>query len=229
MKHLFASFLLCFCLSTQSTAGNPYDNNDWRSLPFIQMMAAMMKAMNNVLGVGDGNSFNGFNSLPYSPAFAPGMGGIPGFSPLSSLPMSPAGFNALPLSSANTLNPFQNSFQTGQNSSQFDNTSGSQSVNNFWNPDSTYSAPVQQTENNSINGIWQALSGDVIAIYRNNRFLWSDGGARNLAGHLAIKGNVLIAYIPAKKVTLYFQFYKEAGQFIVRDQNSRIYTFKKIH
>ena len=228
MKHLFASFLLCFCLSTQSIAASHYDN-DWRSLPFIQMMAAMMKAMNNVLGVGDGNSFNGFNTLPYSPAFVPGMGGMPGFSPLSSLPMSPAGFNALPLSSANTLNPFQNSFQAGQNNSKFDNISGSQSVNNFWDPDSTYSVPVQQAGNNSINGIWQALSGDVIAIYRNNRFLWSDGGARNLAGHLAIKGNVLVAYIPAKKVTLYFQFYQEAGQFIVRDKNSRIYTFKKIH
>lgn len=192
-------------------------------MPFIEMMVAMMKAMNNM--VDGNNSFNRFNSLPYSPAFMPGMGGIPGYSGFNNLPMSPAGFNALPL---NNLNSFQNGFKTGQNSTQL-NTSASQSGNNFWDPDSTHFNSVEMLENDSLNGIWQSSSGDVIAIYNNNRFLWSDGGARNLAGQLAIKGNKMIAYIPAKKVTLYFQFYKEPGQFIVRDPNSRIYTFKRIH
>lgn len=225
MKHLFASLLLCFCLSSQSIASN--HNNDWRSMPFIEMMVAMMKAMNNVMG--GGNSFNGFNSLPYSPAFVPGMGGIPGLNGLNNLPMSPAGFNALPLSTmSSAINPFQDGFKTGSNLSTFESPGG-QASNNFWDPDTTYFNSVKTVNRNSMNGIWQAPSGDVIAIYNNNRFLWSDGGARNLAGHLAIKGNKMIAYIPAKKVTLYFQFYKEPGQFIVRDPNFRIYTFKRIH
>ncbi|WP_198263206.1 hypothetical protein [sulfur-oxidizing endosymbiont of Gigantopelta aegis] len=59
--------------------------------------------------------------------------------------------------------------------------------------------------------------------------LWSDGGAKNLAGQLAIEGNKMIAYIPAKKITLYFQFYREPGQFVVRDRKSRTYNFKRIH
>lgn len=192
-------------------------------MPFIAMMVAMLKSMNNIMG--GGSSFNGFNSLPYSPAFVPGMG-VPGLSGFNNLPMSPSGFNSLPLSSA--INPFQNGFRTGQSASQSD-TSTNQSSNNFWDPDATHFDSIKRIENNSLNGIWQTLSGDVIAIYNNNRFLWSDGGARNLAGQLAIKGNRMIAYIPAKKVTLYFQFYKEPGQFIVRDTNSRIYTFKRIH
>lgn len=226
LKHLFASLLLCFCLSTTTLAANSY-NSDWRSLPFIEMMAAMMKAMNNVLGIGD--DYNGFNSLPYSPAFMPGMGGLPYFNNFNQLPMSPSGFNSLPMNQA--MSSFQDGFKTGQNSSQFD-SSGKQTVNNFWDPDATHFDATETTparQNNNINGIWQAISGDVIAIYNNNRFLWSDGGARNLAGYLAIKGNNMIAYIPAKKVTLLFQFYKEPGQFIVRDQNARVYTFKRIH
>ncbi|MCU7799505.1 MAG: hypothetical protein KZQ70_05000 [gamma proteobacterium symbiont of Lucinoma myriamae] len=224
MKHLFASLLLSFCLSSQTIASN---HNDWRSMPFIEMMVAMMKAMNNMMG--GSNSLYGFNALPYSPAFVPGMGGIPGVNGLNNLPMSPAGYNALPLSyMTSTINPFQNGFKTGSNHPGF-KQSGAQASNNFWDPDTTHFTSVQTVNNDSMNGIWQASSGDVIAIYNNNRFLWSDGGTRNLAGQLAIKGNRMIAYIPAKKVTLYFQFYKEPGQFIVRDLNSRIYTFKRIH
>lgn len=224
MKHLAARILLCFCLSSQAIAASHY-NNDWRSLPFIQMMAAMMKAMNNM--VSGGNSYNGFNSLPYSPAFVPPMGGLSGLNNFNNLPMSPGGFNALPLSSS-AINPFQNGFKTGRNASQY-NTTSSQSTNNFWDPDSRHFNSVEIIEKDSLNGIWQTRSGDVIAIYNDNRFLWSDGRARNLAGHLIIKGNKMIAYIPAKKITLFFQFYKEPGQFVVQDTNSRIYTFKRIH
>ncbi|MDX2506464.1 MAG: hypothetical protein QNL62_18575 [Gammaproteobacteria bacterium] len=220
MKHLIASLLLCFCLITQSTAANRY-SNDIRSLPFIEMMVTMMKIMNRMMGID--NNYSALNTLPYSPAFVPGMG--MGMGGLSNLPMSPAGLGPLPFN-ANPTNLWQDSFQAGRNASNTDN--------NFWAPDdgtNLNSAPVsnRSVNNNSLNGIWQDLSGDVIAIYNNNRFLWSDGNARNLAGQLVIKGNRMIAYIPAKKMTLKFHVYMESGQFIVRDQTSRIYTFKRIH
>jgi hypothetical protein len=83
------------------------------------------------------------------------------------------------------------------------------------------------TEN--INGIWEALSGDVIAIYKNNKFIWSDGNSRNLAGQLIIKNNMLYAYIPAKNITLQFQFRQEAEKFIVRDKQARTYIFTRLH
>ncbi len=197
-------------------------------MPFIEMMVTMMKVMNQVLG--GSNSFSGMNALPYSPAFMPGMtNGMNSLGVFNNFPMSPGGSNSLPL--RNTVNPLLDSFQTGQNSRTF----SSNSPSNFWDPNQRSNSSVSTTnsvamiDNNSMNGIWQAISGDVIAIYNNNRFIWSDGGAKNLAGHLAIKGNNMIAYIPSKKITLYFQFYMEPGQFVVRDQNARIYTFKRIH
>ena len=193
-------------------------------MPFIEMMVTMMKVMNQVLG--GNNSFSGINALPYSPAFMPGMvNGINGLGAFNNLPMSPGGMNSLPLNSL--ANPLPDSFQTGQNASPFGTNS------NFWDPDAhnqnRNASSKAMINNSSLNGIWQASTGDVIAIYNNNRFLWSDGGARNIAGRLAIKGNNLIAYVPAKNTSLYFQFYMQPGQFIVRDQNARTYTFKRIH
>lgn len=234
LKHLLVSLLLCFCLITASVAAR-YSNDSWRSMPFVEMMAAMMKAMNNVLG--GSNSFSGMNYFPYSPAFAPGMAsGINSLGAFNNLPMSPAGMNSLPFTSLpaySAVNPVLDSFQTGQNTPPFgSNISASRpghTSSNFWNPDSQNVDSVAMMGHNTLNGIWQALSGDVIAIYNDNRFLWSDGKARNLAGHLVIKGNNMIAYIPAKKITLYFQFYREPGQFVVRDQSARVYTFKRIY
>lgn len=216
MKHLFVSLLLCFCLTTSSAAAQHYKNNDWRSMPFIEMMAAMMRVMNDILA--GGNSFSGMNALPYSPAFFPMANGMSGLNPYSQLgtfnklPMSPAGFNT-----------FQN------NGFSPNNTAPSSGSGNFWDLDAQNEDSAITTDKSDLNGIWQSLSGDVIAIYNNNRFLWSDGMAKNLAGQLVIKGNNMIAYVPAKKITLYFQFYMEPGQFVVRDRNSRIYTFKRIH
>jgi len=189
-------------------------------MPFIQIMAAMMKAMNNIVGGND--SFSNFNSLPYSPAFFPIAGAVPGLNSFSNLPMSPAGFNQFPMN--NYSGALGDTFKTGEN----------QKNANFWdiNNNNSFQLPTPTAQvriNDGINGIWQSLSGDVMAIYKNNRFLWSDGKARNLAGYLMIKDNKMIAYIPAKKATLYFQFYKEAGQFIVRDTRARIYTFKRLY
>ena len=219
MKTALAGLLLCFSLITQANAAN-YNNSDWRSMPFIQIMAAMMKAMNNIVGGND--SFSNFNSLPYSPAFFPIAGAVPGLNSFSNLPMSPAGFNQFPMN--NYSGALGDTFKTGEN----------QKNANFWdiNNNNSFQLPTPTAQvriNDGINGIWQSLSGDVMAIYKNNRFLWSDGKARNLAGYLMIKDNKMIAYIPAKKATLYFQFYKEAGQFIVRDTRARIYTFKRLY
>lgn len=222
---LITSFLLCSCLITQSVVAAPY--NDMRAMPFVEMMVTMMKIMNAMMG--GSNNFSGLNHLPYSPAFIPGMGMGNGLGGFNNLPRSPAGFNALPLN--NTANLLQDGFPAGQNANTFNNP-GSMLGHNFWRPDKygqTYAQTSVLGNNTSLNGIWQALSGDVIAIYHNNRFIWTDGNARNLAGHLVIKGNTMAAYIPANNITLKFQFYREPGQFVVRDQTSRIYTFKRIH
>ncbi len=186
------------------------------------MMATMMKVMNQMLG---SNNFAGMNSMPYSPTMMPGMGyglsnGMNGLYPLTAFPMSPGGLNTRSLKNAG---------------SRFNPATTSNSGSNFWDPDakpadaSTMMVDNYTFNENSMNGIWQSQSGDVIAIYNDNRFLWSDGGAKNLAGQLAIEGNKMIAYIPAKKITLYFQFYREPGQFVVRDRKSRTYNFKRIH
>jgi len=208
LKQFLAILLLCFSLLAQSLAGNHY-NNDWRGMPFIEMMATMMRAMNQVLG--GNNSFANPGALPYSPALSPSMGLMPGLTNMNSLPMSPAGFNALPLNRHKMFStpPANNA--------------------NFWDLTPATINSSRIVDNDSLNGIWQTLSGDVIAIYNNNHFIWSNGAQRNLAGQLVIRNNKLIAYVPSRKMTLYFQFYREPGQFIVRDKNARIYTFKRIY
>lgn len=225
LKKLVASLLLCICLITQATASNRYyDNSDWRDLPFVEMMAAMMRAMNNMLGINDDHYFPGMYSFPYSPAFFPGTGLNNPMTGFTNFPMSSTGFGNLP--GSNYINKVPENFQTGQNARN-------NMTNNFWDPNSKTlkSSSVNKTSarNNSLNGIWQALSGDVIAIYKDNYFIWSDGSSRNLSGRLLIKGNILYAYIPASKTTLQFEFYFEPGQFIVRDKSTRIYTFKRLH
>jgi hypothetical protein len=205
--------LLCLSLITQpSIANNQF--SDMRSMPFIEMMVTMIKIMNRIMG---GSQY--FPSMmPYSPAFMPGVGMDNG---LSNMPLGSSDMNGLPIN-MNTMNsPWQNNnFQTGQNSNSLYS-------NNLWGPENRQS--TVSFNNNTLNGIWQASTGEVFAIYKNNHFLWSDGNARNLAGRLAIKGNKMIAYIPANKTRLYFQFYKEANRFIVRDQSSQIYAFRRIH
>jgi hypothetical protein len=215
-------------ISTAVAANN--HNNNWRSMPFIEMMVSMLHAMNQVMG--GGNSFSNFSNLPYSPAFSsvlfPAMGtAFPNYSRFSNLAMSPIGTNAMPLSNA-LIDPRKNRFENGANTDSFATQEG-----NFWDPEEKSFISDKKVKRNyagnTLNGIWQTLSGDVIAIYNDNHFLWSDGMARNIAGQLMIRGNTMIAYVPAKKITMKFQFYREKNQFIVRDQKLRVYTFKRIH
>lgn len=204
-------------------------------MPFIEMMVAMMSAMNRMMGIDNKHYYPGLGVLPYSPAMMPALGsGLGGF---NNLPMSPANFpmnNMMSNNSSNKygnvpLNSFQDNFPIGQNASNIGSP-----MADFWNPnDSSIKTTLNKSSTagtiNSMNGIWQALSGEVIAIYNNNHFIWSDGKKRNLTGRLLIRGNTMIAYFSSTQKKLYFQFYKEPGQFIVRDQNSRIYTFKRLH
>lgn len=195
-------------------------------MPFIEMMVTMMRIMNQIMG--GSQNFSHLNSWPYSAAFMPGMGGMPGglggMNGFNTLPL-----NALPLANSMGSSPWQDSFQTGQNAGYINENP----ADNFWGTDdpATQSRPdnYQLVNITSLNGIWQALSGEVLAIYNNNRFMWSNGNYRSISGQLVIKGNAMIAYIPASKTTMRFQFYKTSGQFIVRDQSSRTYTFKRIH
>ena len=230
MKRLVASLLLCTSLISQTHAGNRYyDNSDWRDLPCVEMMATMMRIMNDIMGLDNDNYFPGYYNLPYSPAYFP-PAGLNSFYGYGNLPMSPDAISPGAMqtpSFPDVPNRLPDSFQTGQNAT--DETKGS-----FWDPNSKPQKHNPLTRKTSVsvaslNGIWEALSGDVIAIYKNDHFIWSDGKSRNLAGRLAIKGKILYAYIPARNVTLQFQFYLEPGQFIVQDKSSRVYTFKRLH
>lgn len=206
MKRFIVIIMLCLTVVNPVHAGKSYNNNYFRALPFIQMMIAMMNFMDTFM---NGNKYyspgmNSFGTFPYSPI--PGSG----FGNFSANPMSPL------LSGQSMFNP----------QSMFNKTSTDSHDNSVEANDDSKPA---LNANTSMNGIWQALSGDIIAIYHSNHFIWSDGNSRNLAGRLIIRGNLLSAYIPARKVTLQFQFYREQGQFVVRDKNGKIYTFKRIH
>jgi hypothetical protein len=192
-------------------SGTPYNNNNLRGLPFIQMMIAMMDFMGMNKQYYPG--MNSWGKFPYSP--------MPGSS-FGNFPMSSLANGQTMLNKSNFMSE---AFKP--ESSSINNSSTDSNAKNNWvtgNDDK-----VSLTSNKNLNGIWQALSGDVIAIYHNNRFIWSDGNSRNLAGRLIIRGKLFFAYIPAKNTTLQFEFYQEPGQFVVRDKSGRIYTFKRIY
>ena len=227
MKHLISSLLLCFVLISQSLAGSYYKNNDWRDLPFVEMMAAMIRAMNDILGGGT-NYYSSLYGMPYSPGFMPGIGNN-----LYAMNHFPMAAN-LPVN--NITHSFSDNFPTGQNNSSSNDNTPYNSKSSFWdlNSKNTASATAQtghfpQQNSHNMNGIWQSQTGNVMAIYNNNRFIWSDGNRRNIAGRLLVRNNILYAYIPASKTTLQFQFYREANRFFVKDSNARVYIFKRIH
>jgi len=182
-------------------------------MPFIQMMIAMMNFMDTFM---NGNKYyhpgmNYWGTMPYS--------SFPGssFTNFANYPMSPLMNGQFPLNKTNFW----------PNGSKPESSLINDKDNNHQEDGSDNK--LAQTNDNNLNGIWQALSGDVIAIYNNNRFIWSDGNSRNLAGRLIIRGKMFFAYIPAKKITLQFEYYREPGQFVVRDKNGQIYTFKRIY
>jgi len=215
---------LCICLISPLSAANNFNNNNWQSTPFVQMMLSMMKAMNKVLG--SNYSYSELNHLPYSPGTIYGVNGVDAF---NHLPMSPIGVNSAPIYS--DVNSWSSAFS---NEPAFDRVEepsswGDASGDNFWAPAIYKTKNTKNIKTGSLNGIWQTLKGEVFVIYNNKNFIWSDGGARHIAGQISITGNNLLTYVPAKKKTLYFKFYREPGQFVVQDSNAKIYTFKRVH
>ncbi len=178
----------------------------------IKMMSVMMELMSHMMLGGASN-----NSLPFSPASAMSMSSLP----LSGMPMSGTSMAGLPMSPVTQLGSLYGNNQINKNPWLNIPTSNLLQQNQL--------SKQVQTQNDSINGIWQALSGDIIAIYFNSNFIWTDGKKRHLAGSLVVKGNQLSAFIPANNKVLNFQFYRQNNKFAVKDSSGQIHIFSRIH
>ncbi|MFK5894708.1 MAG: hypothetical protein QM504_15925 [Pseudomonadota bacterium] len=194
-----------------STSANSFYNSD--NMPMIKMMSLMMEMMGRMM-MGGGS--NNFSSFPLSPSMgAPAMGGFP-MSPIN--PMSSLyGSNI----ASNAANPWLN---------RSSNTFTQQNPNLVQSSVFAQTSPFNNAKkDDSMNGIWQALSGDVIAIYYNSNFIWTNGKDKHLAGSLIIKGSQLSAYIATKNKVINFQFYRENNKFAVKDGTGQIHIFTRIH
>lgn len=165
----------------------------------IKMMSLMMELMTHMMLGGSSN--NNYPSFPVSPLAMTG------------LPMSP-------------INPMASVYGSNPNINQGTN-------NNPWLNIPANTLPQTQANtsiaNNSMNGIWQALSGDIIAIYYNSKFIWTNEKERHLAGSMVIKDSQLTAYISSTKKVIQFKFYREGNKFAVKDNSGQIHIFTRIH
>ena len=168
------------------------------------MMSLMMEMMGRMM-LGGGSSSTPMTGFPMSP-----------INPMTSLYSNPM--------ASNSTNPWMN-VPTNAFAQQNSLTPGISSQNSAF-PQSAFN---NSQKDNSMNGIWQALSGDVIAIYHNTNFIWTNGKERHLAGSLIIKGSQLSAYIPVKNKVINFQFYRQNNKFAVKDSNGHIHIFTRIH
>lgn len=199
------SLLLIIVISTFSTSAKSFYTAE--SAPMIKMMTLMMEMMTRLmLGGGSSSMGSGFGSLPSSTM------------PYSMLPMSPllsqgamSGMN--PLSNYSQFNPFLQA----QQAKQLENKLLANNSN------------VLKNKSTSMNGIWQALSGDIMAIYHDTNFIWSDGKTRHLVGKLAIKNDKLTVVLSASQKIVTFKFYRENNQFAVKDKSGQMFVFKRIY
>ncbi len=175
------------------------------------MMSLMMEMMGRMMLGGRSNNY--FSSLPVSPPLA--MGGYPMSPayPMTSLYNNPGNNNPDPW-----LNNYANQF-TRQYLNDPYSTSG-------YTPATRNNRPDYY---NSMNGIWQALSGDILVIFYNTHFIWSNGNERYLSGSLIINGANLSVYIPKNNNILNFKFYRENNKFAVKDSKEQIHVFTRIH
>jgi hypothetical protein len=67
-----------------------------------------------------------------------------------------------------------------------------------------------------INGFWVAQDGEMLGI-KNNRYLWSDGGTRNLTGQLKLQNEYLLMKIDGYEKVKRFK-YKLAGDHLLTMQ-----------
>jgi hypothetical protein len=193
-----------------STSANSFYNGN--NMPMIKMMSVMMELMSHMMLGGSSN--NNYPVYPISPV-----------SGMTAFPMSPANplasvyGNNTAINSAINSNPWLNAAAT----------ENSFSAKNVQQQNTNTNTNTTQSSNNTMNGIWQALSGDVIAIYYNSKFIWTNGKERHLAGSLVIKDSQLTAYISSNKKVIKFKFYREGNKFAVKDNSGQIYIFTRIH
>jgi len=185
-----------------STSANSFYNGN--NMPMIKMMSLMMEIMSRMMLGGSSN--NHYPSFPVSPLSMTG------------LPMSPVNPMTSMYGGNNTFNPNFNN-----------NPWLNSAANNFAQQNTNTTNTAVMPINNSMNGIWQALSGDVIAIYYNSKFIWTNGKERHLAGSLVIKNDLLTAYIPSNSKVIKFTFYREGNKFAVKDSSGQIHIFTRIH
>ncbi len=185
-----------------STSANSFYNSN--NMPMIKMMSLMMEMMGRMM-MGGGSPSMPMTGFPMSPV-----------NPMTNLYTNPIG--------TNSTNPWLN-MPTNAFTQQNSLIPAASSQNSAF-PQPAFNNPQK---NNSMNGIWQALSGDIIAIYYNSNFIWTNGKKRHLAGSLIIKGSQLSAYIPSNNKVINFQFYRENNKFAVKDNNGQIHIFTRIH
>jgi len=206
------SWLLCLTMVFFSAPVNSYYTSG-SSDPMIKMMSIMLEMMSRLMM---GNSWNTASSMfPYSAM------------PVNNFPMSPASpFTAMsglydPSSFTNlTQNPALSGFsQLNPLQQAITAKSLEEKLLNQKN----------NAQGQSMNGIWQAMSGDIMAIYYDNQFIWTDGKSRHLAGKLMFKQDQLSIYVNATKTLMNFQFYRENDNFAVKDSQGQLYVFKRIY
>jgi|GEM_PF-1701001 len=217
VKRLGIILLITIGIFSSTTANSYYNSNS--NIPMVDMMLTMMDVMSRMMR---GTGYSNYSRYPYSPL------------PIAGLAMSPVNPYRSVLGGFSPNDPFLNNSTSNSSSSSHDSDTEEEQKTSFFgtNLDKVW----ESMENNrpsfktaDMNGIWQAISGDVIAIYNDYYFIWTDGNRRHLAGSLMIKGKQMVAYIPASKRYLKFQFYRENNKFAVRDNGGQIYIFKKIH
>jgi hypothetical protein len=80
-----------------------------------------------------------------------------------------------------------------------------------------------------MNGIWQGLGGDLIAIY-GNRFLWTDQYQRSLSGQMEIRGEYLWMRISGNNAVYVFRIQQTGdGGFTAASRSGQVMRFRRLY
>jgi len=230
LKKILLSFIVGFLFLMPHGHARAAVYQDYGSMPLVQMMLTMMDLM---------------GMLNRVPAYG-GYGGVPGYSPLYSATAPFAGPGMTPYGSG--LSPygsglgypggFGNPWQSMGNYSGPSNYTlpgpkpeqdeswgmGAQTLTNPWEP-----LPTATRSNFGMNGIWQGLGGDLIAIY-GNRFLWTDQYQRSLSGQMEIRGEYLWMRISGNKAVYVFRIQQTGdGGFTAASRGGHVMRFRRLY
>lgn len=187
----------------------------------VKMMALMMEMMSRMML---GGSF-GDKSYPYPYSSMP-------YTPFSAYPMSPTSpYNNFLFSpyTSSALMPSMGPFSADK-MQQYSPFQQAITAKNLEDQLLTQNNPFSINANSqSLNGIWKSRTGDIIAIYSANEFIWSNGKERYLGGKLSINGSQLSFHIRSKNSILNFQFYREKDNFAIKSEQGHLYVFKRIY